>query len=170
MAETAKHFTLRGHSVTGSVCRSCVCVWGGSNKSQPALNRLCPTVNSGGTWVYYSQLWRSDSSDHKIWLIPLKFAAVLNCTNPETDLLIYVYIKLLKCFLGHVSMHYILSFLLPNFLKRTTINCYIYSAYHSTCEVSLSQNPSSTLLHAIPSAHPPPPQKKTNPGLPHPSH
>lgn len=46
---------------------------GGPNKSQPALYRLYPTVISGGTRVYYSQPWRSDSSDYKIELIPIMF-------------------------------------------------------------------------------------------------
>lgn len=55
VAEIAEHFTLMGDGIR-------------SEGAGGAL--LCtdyPTVASGGAWVYYSQLCRSDRSDHKIY-------------------------------------------------------------------------------------------------------
>lgn len=110
MAETVKHFTLKGHYVTGSVC-GC---GRGLHESQLALYRLYPTVISGGTWVYYSWLWWSDNSDYKKKGSFSFLAAVFNCNDPE------IYLLILSVY--HFSMHRILSFLLPNILKRMKIS------------------------------------------------
>lgn len=151
-----------GSSVTGSVCSS-----GRSNKSQPALHRLYPTVISGGTRVYYSQLWRSDASDRKENMINSRqLVAVLNCGNPETYLL-----TLFTSDLSFKHASHSFLYLAPNFLKRIIVTVKFIVLVTQSVRWAFPES----LLHAPPPHRPTPslpirPPPLRIPGLPHPSH
>lgn len=153
-------YTEGGSSVTGSVCSS-----GRSNKSQHALHRLYPTVISGGTRVYYSQLWRSDAQTvKKIWLIPVSLWQFWTALIQRPTCWLCLHLIL------HLSMHHTLSFILPNFLKRIIVTVkfivLVTQSVRWAFPESLLHAPRTT-LHPHP--HPPAPPPRI-PGLPHPSH
>lgn len=161
MAETAKHFTLRGGplwqdqsaAVGGQTRASMLCT--DSIPQWSLVAHECITASCEGLTL---------QTVKKIWLIPVSLWQFWTALIQRPTCWLCLHLIL------HLSMHHTLSFILPNFLKRIIVTVkfivLVTQSVRWAFPESLLHAPRTT-LHPHP--HPPAPPPRI-PGLPHPSH